>query len=429
MLTRINIGIFGAVNVGKSTLMNIITQQTSSLVDKKPGTTADIKKELIELHNIGPVKLFDTAGINEKGILGKKKKIKTILALKESDLILLIIDPFNPIDLKYAKEILNLAKIYKKSYFVIYNIFENKKRYYEVRKTQEVIQSIERKLENNAPKLIVDLSKSNTAKIIAFIEDNFQMNKQESEFLPHLKVGDTVFLNIPMDEETPRNRLLRPQAYVQENFLRRYIATFAYRMDLIKARNPNKKQQEQEKKRFQKTIKLLQEQNLKLLITDSQAIDIIHPWTRGLEITTFSIIMADIVSRGKLNLFVEGLKVLKSLKKGDKILIAEACNHNRIKEDIGTVQLPKKLNFIYGKDNIIIEHAFGREVDFLDLQKYKLIIHCGGCMLDQQKMQSRIIDLMQAKIPITNYGIILSYFQSPQTLRRVLKPFGLCLED
>lgn len=232
-----------------------------------------------------------------------------------------------------------------------------------------------------------------------------------------------------MDAETPEKRLLRPQAFVQEYLIRRFIPTFAYRMDLKKARSKNKDLQKQEFLRFQKAISLLKKQNdLKLLITDSQAMDIIHPWTLDknkkplVEITTFSVIMAH--EKGDLSFFIKGIEAFDKLKENDKVLIAEACNHNRIKEDIGTFQIPNKIDEYFGKNKIKIDHAFGRDFASYNLKDYKLIIHCGGCMLDKQQMQSRITDLKESNIPITNYGLILSFFQSQKAFKRVIKPFS-----
>ncbi|NGX30064.1 MAG: hypothetical protein K940chlam4_00906, partial [Candidatus Anoxychlamydiales bacterium] len=223
-------------------------------------------------------------------------------------------------------------------------------------------------------------------------------------------------------------RLLRPQSFVQEHLIRRFISTYAYRMDLKKARSVDKKISNDEFLRFQKQLKLLKNHNfLKLLITDSQAIDIVHKWTLDennkpiIDITTFSVIMAN--EKNDLSIFIKGIEAFKILKENDKILIAEACNHNRIKEDIGTYQIPLKLNNYFGDGKVQIDHAFGRDFASYNLNDYKLIIHCGGCMLDKQSMQARIKDLEESNVPITNYGIILAYLNSKEAFSRVIKPF------
>ncbi len=414
MIQRTNIGIFGKINAGKSTLMNLLTQQETSIVDSTFGTTTDIKVSLMEIHTLGPLKLFDTAGINEKTSLGIKKKNKTIDCLKKCDLVLLVIDP--NLDFFENFEIINLSQKYNKSLILIFNNFEGKK-------NPKITNQLQ------YPKIYIDLSKKDSKdKLIDFILKVYKPNKKKQTLFPYLKKDDIVFLNIPMDEETPEKRLLRPQAFVQEHLIRRFISTFAYRMDLKKARSKDKKTSNDEFFRFQKQLKLLKNQNsLKLLITDSQAIDIIHQWTLDenkkpiVDITTFSIIMAN--EKYDLSLFIKAIDTLKTLKENDKILIAEACNHNRIKEDIGTYQIPLKLNNYFGKKKIQINHAFGRDFASYNLNDYKLIIHCGGCMLDKQSMQARIKDLEKSKVPITNYGIILAYLNSKEAFSRVIKPF------
>jgi len=414
MQTRTNIGIFGKINAGKSTLMNLLTQQVTSIVDPTFGTTTDIKVSLMEIHTLGPLKLFDTAGINEKTLLGIKKKNKTIDCLKKCDLVLLVIDP--NIDFEENFEIINLSKKLDKSLILIFNNFEGKK-------NPKISMNLQ------YPKISLDLSNKDAKdKIVDFILKAFKPDKKKQKLFPNLKKDDVVFLNIPMDEETPEKRLLRPQAFVQEHLIRRYISTYTYRMDLKKARSKDKKISNNEFLRFQQHLKFLKNQNfLKLLITDSQAIDIVHKWTldeKGksiVDITTFSVIMAN--EKSQLSIFIKGIETLKTLKENDKILIAEACNHNRIKEDIGTYQIPLKLNNYFGDGKIKIDHAFGRDFASYNLNDYKLIIHCGGCMLDKQSMQARIKDLQESNIPITNYGIILAYLNSKKAFSRVIKPF------
>ena len=141
-----------------------------------------------------------------------------------------------------------------------------------------------------------------------------------------------------------------------------------------------------------------------------------------LALTTFSIMMINYMSRGRLKEFVNGVKVLNSLVAGDHVLIAEACNHSRINEDIGTVQIPRILRRLV--PGIIIDHSFGRELfGGTDIAKYKLVIHCGGCMISNQQMAARLRYLYPIGIPITNYGIFLSYVQGEKTLDRVIRPW------
>ena len=207
------------------------------------------------------------------------------------------------------------------------------------------------------------------------------------------------------------------------------MPTFAYRMDLARARSIIAEEVAAEKKRFDDFIFLLgREGRIQLLITDSQAMDIISKWTKNAPymVTTFSIMMINFLSRGNLELFVNGVKAFKALKPGDKVMIAEGCNHDRKAEDIGTVKIPKKIEALFGKGAIQIDHYFGRVFAENDkLKEYKLVIHCGGCMLDQQAIASRIEDLIESGVSFTNFGVLLSYFQGEEALNKVIEPFGL----
>ena len=195
-------------------------------------------------------------------------------------------------------------------------------------------------------------------------------------------------------------------------------------MDLAKARSTDKTISENEKNRFLKFIENFKKQP-KAIITDSQAIDIISKLCpEDIKYTTYSIARINYFSRGQLKLFAEGIKVLKDLKREDKVLIVEACNHSRIGEDIGTVQIPD-----YCKEKVphtISEHNFGREFqENNNLEQYKLIIHCGGCMISSQKLLARIRDLINLGVPFTNYGIFLAYMQNEKVLNKVLEPWDL----
>jgi hypothetical protein len=156
--------------------------------------------------------------------------------------------------------------------------------------------------------------------------------------------------------------------------------------------------------------------------------DIMKEWTPdNMALTTFSIMMINYSSRGRLNEFVRGIDALNSLKPGDHILIAEACNHSRIREDIGTVQIPDLLKKFY--PGVIVDYTFGREfIDELDMKQYKLVIHCGGCMISNQRIAARLLDLKATGIPITNYGIFLSFVHGKKILDRVIAPW-LIAED
>lgn len=418
IVQRDNIGIFGRVNVGKSSIMNLITQQECSIVDPKPGTTADTKISLCEMHGLGPAKLFDTAGVDEKGVLGDKKRKKAFNDLKECDLILLVIDP-SINNFETERLIVLKARDYNKQLIVIYNLFKDE----DIKKIRNIEEKID-ELKFFKKIVIRAIHKKYRQLLLNFILNNFESKNYKMNLLPFIEKNGYYILNIPMDEETPPGRYLRPQQMVEEHITRQWAYPISYRMDLKKARSKNKKEGEEEKNRYLNFLDNLKKKP-KAVITDSQAIDVIHKWTpEDIKLTTFSIVMVNYVTKGRLKLFADGIKAIKSIKKGDKILIAEACNHSRIAEDIGTIQIPGYMKKEY--PGVIVEHSFGREFgDDKDLKKYKLIIHCGGCMIDSQKMLARIRDLSDADVPFTNYGIFLSYVHGEDVLKRVLKPFNL----
>jgi len=426
-MERLNIGIFGRVNSGKSTLMNLLTQQETSIVDPTPGTTADVKTTVMEIHELGPVKIFDTAGIDETGILGEKKKEKTFSALKRSDIVLLVINENNAAykndDYATENEVLSFSEKRGKEIFVVYNKF---------RGLPCIREAVSAKIDskNKYPYIELELSeRTNYSQLIEFIKKNSKLQPAKTPLLPDMDRNKIVFLNIPIDDESPEGRFLRPQMMAEEYLVRRYVPTFAYRMDLAKARSIIAEESAAEKKRFDDFISLLNMVGrLQLLITDSQAMDIISKWTKNApyKVTTFSIMMINFLSRGNLELFVNGVKAFKALKPGDKVMIAEGCNHDRKAEDIGTVQIPKKIETMFEKGAIQIDHYFGRVFAENDkLKEYKLVIHCGGCMLDQQAIASRMEDLIESGVSFTNYGVLLSYFQGEEALNKVIEPFGL----
>ncbi len=415
LVERDNIGIFGRMNSGKSSVMNLLTQQETSIVDSTPGTTADTKIALQEIHGLGPVKLYDTAGADETKELGEKKRNKIFSDLKECDLVLVVIDPSTK-NFDVEKELIERARESDKQILIIYNIF-NEKDDKNIERIEEEISLLRfyQKIKIKA------IDTSYRQLLLNFILNNFESKNIKMELLPFIEKNECYILNIPMDIETPPGRYLRPQAMCEEYITRNWAYPVSFRMNLAKARGYKSKE---EKKKFLDFLNNFSKKP-KAIITDSQAMDIMHKWVpEGIKLTTFSITMVNYFSRGKLKEFVKGIGVLDSLKAGDKVLIVEACNHSRIGEDIGTVQIPRYLNKRF--PDIIIEHNFGREFQDNDkLNQYKLIIHCGGCMISSQKLSARIRDLESVDVPFTNYGLFLSYIHGEEALKRVLEPWGL----
>lgn len=414
-MLRDHIGIFGRMNAGKSSVMNLLTQSDTSIVDPSPGTTADTKITLMELHGLGPVKLFDTAGMDESNGLGDKKKNKGLLCLKECDLILLVIDPrIQTFDTE--NEILKNARDLNKQIIVVFNLFNG----LDYMKDISLIEKTLPLIKFYGKIYICANDSSFRQSLIDFILKNYIPKSGRIDILPFIQKNEFYILNIPMDEETPPGRYLRPQEMSEEYITRHWAYPVSYRMDLGNARSGKI----QEKKRFDSFLANFKKKP-KLMITDSQAMDIVKDWLPDdIMLTTFSIMMINFMSGGRLKEFVDGVKVIENLKANDKVLIVEACNHSRIAEDIGTSQIPKILNAKI--PGLIIEHNFGREFqENANLNTYKLIIHCGGCMVTPQAISARIRDLSHLGIPYTNYGVFLSYIHGKPCLDRVLEPWGI----
>ena len=413
LVDRDHIGFFGKMNSGKSSLMNLLTQQETSITDSTPGTTADTKIAMQEIHGMGPVKLYDTAGLDELSDLGAKKKAKVLNALKECDLVILVIDPFTT-EFETEQLVLNEARETDKQVLVIYNLFDPAHQQYIERVNEQL------PLLKFYPSLAISaVDVKFRQELLQFILANFDSKNHKMELLPFVEKDEFYILIIPMDEETPPGRYLRPQAMAEEYITRNWAFPVSYRMNLGIARSEDPKE---ERNRFDAFLNSLSRRP-KAIITDSQAMDILSKWAPAdMQLTTFSIMMINYVSKGRIQDFYEGIAAMNQLKAGDRVLIAEACNHSRIKEDIGIVQIPNKIKRNF--PGVGIDFNFGREFqDNEQLQQYKLIIHCGGCMISNQKLQARLRDLRSVGVPITNYGVFLSWMQGTEALERVMEPW------
>ncbi len=414
------ISFIGRTNSGKSSLLNLLTHQKDfAIVDKTPGTTADTVVTLMEIHDLGPFKIFDTAGVDEFSELGEKKRKKTYEALEEADLNFLVInfDHDKKKDLEIEKNLIRHVRAHGKQILAVYNQFDSKKN----------TKSLKKKWDDalGVPSIVLSANNiTHRKKLVKFIQQNFIRESRDIDLLPCVKGKGFVLLVIPMDEETPTLRLLRPQDMAVERLLRNFAIPVLFRMDLGKARNINKKIVQKEKKRYTDLLQHLEtsSEGLQLVITDSQAFNIVAHWTqKKYPLTSFSVMMANFMSYGKLKSLKKGAEMTDSLKQGDTILVVESCNHNRKCDDIGTVQIPNRLQK-YTKKKLKFEFSFGRTFPE-NLKKYGLIIHCGGCMGDRQKFARRMLLAKMKGIAFTNYGFCLSYLEGKKFLERVLKPF------
>jgi [FeFe] hydrogenase H-cluster maturation GTPase HydF len=416
-LTRTIIGIFGRINAGKSTCMNLLTRQETSLVDPQPGTTADIKSALMEIHAVGPVKLLDTAGLDEESALGRKKRRKTLDAMAEVDLVVLVVDPVQVLlagDLEV--EDLAAAEAHRRGRrlcLVLNRHADSERRLAGSGATWDEARRFALSIlpdRAGTPVIELDLADwDRSNELASFLAAAIDRPAGEAPLLPMVGRHGAVVLHIPLDEESPSGRLLRPQEMAMEALLRAGVPVGLYRVDLGLARCGNAAVVDRQRRGFVDFLASFERcGGVQLVLTDSQAIDLMNAWVPDdIPLTTFSIMMVNQTACGDLSVFLEGTRALDGLQAGDRVLIAEACNHDRIAEDIGTVQLPRRLSALV--PGLVFDHAFGREFpDPQELRGYRLAIHCGGCMIQPRKLEARVARMLETGLPVTNYKLTLS---------------------
>ena len=370
---RIHIAFFGLRNAGKSSVVNAITNQSLSVVSDVKGTTTDPVKKAMELLPLGPVVIIDTPGIDDEGDLGELRVEKTRKILNKTDVAVLVVDSTKGIQ----KEDLSLIEDFKKRNIPFIIAF-NKSDLLSEKTTlndNEIYVSAQENINIDELKILV-------GKLI-----KTQENSEKTLLGDIIKEKDLVVLVTPIDSSAPKGRLILPQQQTIRELLD-IGATVVVTKDT----------------ELKETLNSLKNPP-RLVITDSQAfkkVNSIIP--ESVELTSFSILFARY--KGELWSAVNGANKLDELQDGDCILISEGCTHHRQCGDIGTDKLP---NWIKNYTNKNITFDFTSGGDFPDdLKKYKLIIHCGACMLTEREMKSRISLASEQKIPISNYGIIIA---------------------
>lgn len=370
---RVHIGFFGMRNAGKSSLVNAVTGQELSVVSNIKGTTTDPVKKSMEILPLGPVVIIDTPGLDDDGELGEKRVKKTKQILAQIDIAVLAVDA--TIGLKAKDE--SLIKIFKeknipyiiamcKADLLPKGEYKNDKNILYVSSiNNQGIHELKEKLGEYAK------TKINKKQIVADL-----INK-----------GDIIVLVIPIDESAPKGRIILPQQMVLREILDYNCSAVVCQATELKD-----------------TLKSLKTKP-KLVITDSQAFAIVNKVTpEDINLTSFSILFARY--KGKLNELIKGANALKNLKDGDRVLISEGCTHHRQCNDIGTVKMPA---WIEKYSNAKLDYQFSSGYDFPeDLSKFKLIIHCGGCMINENEMQNRIAAAKNFNVPIVNYGLAIA---------------------
>ena len=377
---RLHIGIFGKTNVGKSSFLNRITNQDISIVSDIAGTTTDVVEKSMELLPIGPVTFLDTAGVNDISELGKNRVEKTLKVLNRTDIAVIICD-YNGID-NFEKDLIKKFNELNIPFVFVINKSD----------IQEVNEGVLVELRAICPHILITSTKTDDHLTHRFKEILVKLLPEEFVNSPKI-AGDlipeksTVILVTPIDKEAPKGRLILPQVQTIRDLLDSNCITIVVK-----------------ESELQDTL-----DNLKnppnLVITDSQAfktVDAIVP--KEIPLTSFSILFARL--KGDLSEFEKGAKAIENLKDGDKVLILESCTHHAIEDDIGKVKIPRLLKQKTGKE-LVIEHYSGH--DFPEISQYNLIIHCGACMTNRREILSRILISSQKQVPITNYGITISY--------------------
>ena len=390
---RVHIGIFGKRNAGKSSVINAITNQSLAIVSDIKGTTTDPVSKAMELLPLGPVMIIDTPGLDDVGELGKMRIQKSYQVLNKSDIGILVIDgTFGQTD--EDKALINKFKEKNIPYIVVMNKLDL------VREQQNIDEN-----EIN--------SKSNTIWVSSTTKENIyelkeMIAKQAPTDEPKFKIvgdllnpSDFVVLVVPIDKAAPKGRLILPQQQTIRDILEANANAIVVKENELK-----------------NTLENLGKKP-KLVITDSQVFSKVSTDTpKDILLTSFSILFARY--KGDLKETVKGVKTLENLKDNDTILISEGCTHHRQCDDIGTVKIPKWITK-YTNKKINFEFTSGTEFPY-DLSKYKMIIHCGGCTLNEREMKYRVKCAQDQNIPFTNYGILIAYTQG--ILKRTLEPFS-----
>lgn len=381
---RIHIGFFGCRNAGKSSVVNAITGQELAVVSDVLGTTTDPVQKAMELLPLGPVMIIDTPGFDDVGELGEKRIQKTKQILNRTDIAVLVVDAKKGFT---ATDKLLLALIQEKElpYLIIYN-------------KSDLLEKIPKEEEHSI--YISALEKIGIRECKEKLAHQIPTEDMTLQIVGDLLCpGDLAVLVIPIDSAAPKGRLILPQQQVIRDILEAGAAA-------VTVRNTE----------LARTLQKL-EGKVRMVITDSQAFEEVAAIVpKEIPLTSFSILMARF--KGYLETAVKGIQAVDSLKDGDRILVSEGCTHHRQCEDIGTVKLPNWLLKYTGKD-LKFEWNSGREFKE-DLSPYAMVIHCGGCMLNEREVKYRMKCAVDQGIPFTNYGIAIAYMKG--ILQRSIEP-------
>lgn len=382
---RVHIGFFGLRNAGKSSLVNAVTGQRLSVVSEVKGTTTDPVKKAMELLPMGPVVIIDTPGIDDEGELGEQRVARAQQILRQVDIAILVVDAqkgLQPAD----REMTELFIKRKLPYLIVFN-------------KADLLPQLPPETENE---IYVSAETGNGVhslkeKIAALAKSDKSDRKIVSDLVTS---GDIVVLVAPIDSAAPKGRLILPQ----QQIIRELLEKGAFSLVL-------------QESKLEVALKALKTPP-RMVITDSQAFGVVSKIVpESIELTSFSILFARY--KGNLATVIDGVTMINRLQDGDKVLISEGCTHHRQCQDIGTVKLPGWINSYTGKT---LSYSFTSGTEFPDnVSQYALVVHCGGCMLNEREMQSRLGRCTEQGVPVTNYGIAIALMH--RILKRSLMPF------
>lgn len=378
---RLHIGIFGKTNVGKSTLINVLTGQDVAITSDTAGTTTDPVEKSMELLPLGPVTIIDTAGIDDNSDLGKIRVDKTLQILPRCDIAIIVCD-YRGWG-QYEIALFERLKEHKIPVLAVVNKLDIKsisqKNFIKIKEycPDPILTTLQ------TPNDFVALLKE---QLVRNLPDDFSTDRTIIGDL--INAGDTIVLVTPIDKSAPKGRLILPQVQLLRDILDNNAKAIVVKVNELQSTLENLKQPP------------------RLVVTDSQVFEevsnIVPPW---IELTSFSILFARY--KGDLDAFVNGAHVLSLLPSNANILIAESCTHHPVEDDIARVKIPKMLREKTGKE---LNFDFVRGHDFpSNLSKYNLIIHCGGCMTNRREILYRVYKASMQNVAITNYGVVIAY--------------------
>lgn len=391
---RVHISFFGKRNAGKSSVINAVTGQDLAIVSSVMGTTTDPVYKTMELLPLGPVMVIDTPGIDDEGELGALRVRKSYQVLNKTDIAILIIDSTAG---KGEEELELIHRFHKKGipYLIVYNKID----LLSTEKIKDLAMSV------RAEEVLV--SASDGMNIQELKEKIASLKPEDTHKYPLIqdliKPLDLVILVVPIDKAAPKGRLILPQQQTIRDILERGALSLVVRDTELKS-----------------TLDHFLAQGVcpKLVVTDSQAFARVSKAVpENITLTSFSILFSRY--KGELEIQLKGIDALSSIEDGDRILIAEGCTHHRQCGDIGTCKMPEWIRNYTGKKPVF-EFTSGTEFPD-DVSSYKMVVHCGGCMLNEREMKYRIACCQDQGVPITNYGILIA--QVTGILKRSLGPF------